>query len=49
MSNKIRSSFHAVMAAVLVLAAGSALADINVGVTVSATPTPTIRLPGAKR
>ena len=37
MSNKIRSSFHALMAAVLALAAGSALADINVGVTVSAT------------
>ena len=37
MSNKIRSSFHALMAAVLTLAAGSALADINVGVTVSAT------------
>src|SRR6201994_1416094 len=37
MSNNIRSSFHALMAAVLMLAAGSALADINVGVTVSAT------------
>ena len=37
MSNKIRSSFHALMAAVLTLAAGAALADINVGVTVSAT------------
>ena len=37
MNHKIRSSFHALMAAVLVLGAGSALADINVGVTVSAT------------
>jgi branched-chain amino acid transport system substrate-binding protein len=37
MTNKIRSPFHALMAAVLMLAAGAALADINVGVTVSAT------------
>ena len=37
MTNKIRSPFHALMAAVLMFAAGSALADINVGVTVSAT------------
>src|SRR6201996_3944879 len=37
MSPKIRSPFHALMAAVLMLAAGSALADIHVGVTVSAT------------
>jgi len=37
MNHKTRSPFHALMAAVLALAAGSALADINVGVTVSAT------------
>jgi branched-chain amino acid transport system substrate-binding protein len=37
MTTKIRSPFHALVAAVLTLVAGSALADINVGVTVSAT------------
>jgi branched-chain amino acid transport system substrate-binding protein len=37
MTTTIRSPFHALMAAVLMLVAGSALADINVGVTVSAT------------
>ena len=37
MTTPIRSPFHALMAAVLMLVAGSALADINVGVTVSAT------------
>jgi branched-chain amino acid transport system substrate-binding protein len=37
MTTKTRSPFHALMAAVMLLAAGSALADINVGVTVSAT------------
>jgi len=37
MTTAIRAPFHALMAAVLALAAGSALADINVGVTVSAT------------
>ena len=37
MNPKIRSPFHALMAAVLALVAGSALADINVGVTLSAT------------
>jgi branched-chain amino acid transport system substrate-binding protein len=37
MNTKIRAPFQALMAAVLVLGAGSALADINVGVTVSAT------------
>ena len=37
MNSKIRSPLHALMAAVLALVAGSALADINVGVTVSAT------------
>ena len=37
MSNKIRSPFRVLAAAVLALLAGSALADINVGVTVSAT------------
>src|ERR1700710_1141731 len=37
MKTKNRSVLHAVMSAVLTLVAGSALADINVGVTVSAT------------
>lgn len=37
MNTKIRFPFHALVCAVLALAAGSALADINVGVTVSAT------------
>jgi branched-chain amino acid transport system substrate-binding protein len=37
MKTKIRAPFQALMAAVLMLGAGSALADINVGVTVSAT------------
>jgi branched-chain amino acid transport system substrate-binding protein len=37
MTTKIRSPFHALMAAALMLLAGSAFADINVGVTVSAT------------
>jgi branched-chain amino acid transport system substrate-binding protein len=37
MTTSTRSPFHALMAAVLMLVAGSALADINVGVTVSAT------------
>ena len=37
MNTKIRAPFQALMAAVLMLGAGSALADINVGVTVSAT------------
>jgi branched-chain amino acid transport system substrate-binding protein len=37
MTTKKRSPFHALMAAVLALVAGSAQADINVGVTVSAT------------
>jgi len=37
MTAKILSPIHALMAAVLALAAGSALADINVGVVVSAT------------
>ena len=37
MTPLIRSPFHALMAAVLTLVAGTALADINVGVTVSAT------------
>jgi len=37
MTLKNLSPFHALMAAVLTLVAGSALADINVGVTVSAT------------
>jgi branched-chain amino acid transport system substrate-binding protein len=37
MTHPIRSPFHALMAAVMMLVAGSALADINVGVTVSAT------------
>jgi branched-chain amino acid transport system substrate-binding protein len=37
MTTKIRAPFQALMAAVLTLAAGSVLADINVGVTVSAT------------
>ena len=37
MTPQIRSPFHALMATALLLVAGSALADINVGVTVSAT------------
>ncbi len=37
MNTKIRFPFHALVSAVLALAAGGALADINVGVTVSAT------------
>src|ERR1700761_7473329 len=37
MSHKIGYSFHALMPAVLTLATGAAQADINVGVTVSAT------------
>ena len=37
MNTKNRSPFHALMAAVMLVVAGSALADINVGVTVSAT------------
>lgn len=37
MKTNIRSPFHALMAAVMLLVAGSALADINVGVTLSAT------------
>lgn len=37
MKTNIRSPFHALMAAVMLLLAGSALADINVGVTLSAT------------
>ncbi|HEX4508564.1 MAG TPA: ABC transporter substrate-binding protein, partial [Burkholderiaceae bacterium] len=37
MTTKTRSLFQALSAAVLLLAAGSALADINVGVVVSAT------------
>ena len=37
MTTQARSKIHALMAAVLMLAAGSALADINVGVVVSAT------------
>ena len=37
MNTKIRFPFHALVSAVLALAAGAALADINVGVTVSAT------------
>ena len=36
-SSTLRSPFHALMAAVLALAAGSALADVTVGVTLSAT------------
>ncbi len=36
-NSTLRTPFHALMAAVLALVAGSALADINVGVTVSAT------------
>jgi len=36
-SSTLRSPIHALMAAVLAIASGSALADINVGVTVSAT------------
>src|SRR3954471_5684813 len=37
MNTKTRFPFHALVAAVLALATGAALADINVGVTVSAT------------
>ena len=37
MTTTMRSPFQALMAAVLTLAAGAALADVNVGVTLSAT------------